>query len=275
MEHAMRIDINMLGPLQATLCDTDIVPSAPKQRQVLALLTVNANQLVTPSVMIDEVWDGNPPGAPLTTLQTYILHLRRLLNHALVDDEHSAKDVLLTGHGGYTLTISPDRIDTGRYEQLVATGRRAVGLADYESASRILAEALNIWRGRVFVDVATGPQLQVERTRLEESRLSALDLRIDADLRLGRHRLLLDELAALCLRHPWFENFHAHYMLALHRSGLPSRALEVYRRFSHTVVRQLGVDPSRHLRKLHHAILSGDPVVDDPRFVAFDWVATV
>jgi DNA-binding SARP family transcriptional activator len=97
-----------------------------------------------------------------------------------------------------------------------------------------------------------------------------LDLRIDADMRLGRHRLLLDELSGLCARHPWFENFHAQYMLALHRSGLRSRALEVYRRLYNTIGKHLGVDPSRHLQQLHTAILRSDSIVDDPGFVISD-----
>ena len=270
----MSVEIKVLGTLQATVCGVSIVPSAPKQRQVLALLALNAGQVVTASALTEEIWGGRPPRLPLASLQTYILHLRRKLAVALAEDGGlSSKDVLVTGPGGYTLDVPIGNIDSGRYEQLVAIGRRAVNHGDYATAAKTLDEALKLWRGRALVDVTIGPQLQVERTRLEENRLSTLDLRIDADLRLGRHRQLLDELAALCARHPWFENFHAQYMLALHRSGLPWRALEVYRRLYATVGKHLGVDPSRNLRQLHQAILSGDPVVDDPGFVVSDWAS--
>ncbi|HET9142298.1 AfsR/SARP family transcriptional regulator [Actinophytocola sp.] len=268
----MRVEIKVLGPLQGSVDGTSIVPSARKQRQVLAMLAINTGQVVTASALIEEIWGGRPPRLPLASLQTYILHLRRKVKNALAEGaDRSSKDILLTGPGGYTLDVPAGHIDTGQYEQLVASGRRAVSLGDYHSAARILGDALKLWRGRALVDVVVGPLLQIERTRLEESRLSTLDLRIDADLRLGRHRLLLDELAALCAKHPWFENFHAQYMLALHRSGLPWRALEVYRRLHTSVGRHLGVDPSRQLRQLHQAILSADPLVDDPRFVASDW----
>jgi DNA-binding SARP family transcriptional activator len=269
----MLVEIKVLGTLQAFVCGTSVTPSARKQRQVLALLSMNPGQLVTATALTEEIWGSRPPRVPMSSLQTYILHLRRSLNQALAEDARSAKDVLITGPAGYIFDVPAAAVDAGRYGRLVETGRRALGHGDYGAASRMLTDALSLWRGRALVDVAIGPQLQVERTRLEESRLSTLDLRIEADLRLGRHRLVLDELAALCAQHPWFENFHAQYMLALHRSGAPWRALEVYRRLHNAVGKYLGVDPSRHLRQLHQAILSGDPVVDDPDFAANDWVA--
>jgi SARP family transcriptional regulator, regulator of embCAB operon len=267
----MTMDIKVLGPLVAAACGASIVPSARKPRQVLALLALNSGHVVTSDMMIEEIWSDRPPGVPLGTLQTYILHLRRKLGQALAHDGHrSSKDVLITSPGGYTLNVPPDDVDACRYERLLAAGRRAVNQSDYPVAARKLGEALDVWRGRALIDVSMGPVLQVERTRLEESRLCTLDLRIDADLRLGRHRLLLDELAGLCARHPWFENFHAQYMLALHRSGLQWRALEVYRRLYASAGKQLGVDPSRHLRQLHQAILADDPTVNDPAFVVSD-----
>jgi DNA-binding SARP family transcriptional activator len=269
------IDIQLLGTLRATACGTSIAPSARKERRVLALLALNPGQLVTFPMLIEEIWGDRPPGVPLASLHTYILHLRQRLQPALARDGlRTPKDVLITGVGGYALDVPPDDVDAGRYERLVAAGRQATIHGDYATAARTLAAAMAEWRGRALVDVDLGPQLEVERTRLEESRLCTLDLRIDADLRLGRHRLLLDELATLCGRHPWFENFHAQHMLALQRSGLRSRALAVYRRLYDSMGRHLGVDPSWHLRQLHQAILAGDPVVDQPGFAISDWTAS-
>jgi DNA-binding SARP family transcriptional activator len=267
------MEIKVLGTLEANACGTSVVPSAQKQRQVLALLALNVGQLVTMPMLIEEIWEDQPPAVPLGTVHTYILHLRRKLDRALAGDRRCSKDVLITGPGGYTLDVPTDNVDVARYEQLVATGRMALSRADYATAARTLSEALDVWRGKALVDVAAGPLLHIERTRLEESRLCTLDLRIDAELRLGRHHMILDELAALCARHPWFENFHAQYMLALHRSGQQWRALDVYRKLHTTVGRQLGVDPSRHLRELHRAILADDPLVNDPTFVISDWPA--
>lgn len=268
-------EIQVLGTLRASACGTSIAPSARKERQVLALLALNPGQVVTFPMLIEEIWGERPPGVPLASLHTYILHLRQRLQQALAGDgRRSAKEVLLTGLGGYTLDVPLDDVDVSRYERLVTAGRRAIIDDDYETAARTLTAALEEWRGRALVDVDLGPHLQVEQTRLEESRLCTLDLRIDADLRLGRHRLLLDELAALCARNPWFENFHAQHMLALHRSGLRSRALAVYRTLYDSLGKHLGVDPSWHLRQLHQAILDGDPAVDHLGFAISDWTAT-
>jgi DNA-binding SARP family transcriptional activator len=138
-------------------------------------------------------------------------------------------------------------------------------------AERLLSQALALWRGPVLADVATGPQLDIEAMRLAECRLTDLTLRIDSDLFLGRHQQVLGDLAALCARHPFMENFRAQFMLALYRAGRPGQALEVYHELSTTIRDQLGVDPSAQLRDLHRAILTGDPLVDDPRFMVNNW----
>jgi DNA-binding SARP family transcriptional activator len=270
----MTIEVKVLGSLQASACGTSVVPSAPKQRQILALLALNPGRTVPAHILVEEIWREHEPKDPVANVQTYILQLRRKLKAVLAPrDAGSSKDILTTAPGGYILNTPRDNVDAGRYECLVSAGHRAIYRGDHTTAARTLADALDVWRGKALVDVAIGPHLQIERTRLEESRLCTLDLRIDADLRLGRHRLLLDELAALCARHPWFENFHAQYMFALYRSGLRWRALEVYRRLHNTVGKHLGVDPSRHLQQLHLAMLANDPAVDDPSFVMTDWMS--
>ena len=267
----MKIEVDVLGPLRASTDGVSIAPTAPKLRQILALLALNPSRLVMVPTLVEEIWREQHPKSPVANLQTYILHLRRKFNEIPVS-RGAAKNILSTVPGGYILNVQPDDVDVGRYERLVAAGHRAIDRGDYATASGTLAEALDVWRGRALLDISVGPLLQIERTRLEESRLCTLDLRIDADLRLGRHRLLLDELSALCARHPWFENFHAQYMLALCRSGLQWRALEVYRRLHATVGKHLGVDPSRHLKQLHSAILAEDPIVEDPGFVISHWM---
>ena len=269
----MTIEVQVLGSLQASACGMSVVPSAPKQRQILALLALNLGKMVPAHILVEEIWRQHEPKDPVANVQTYILQLRRKLKAVLaLHGADSSKDILTTVPGGYILNTPRGNIDAGRYEGLVTTGHRAIYQGDQATAARTLAEALNVWRGKALIDVEIGPHLQIERTRLEESRLCTLDLRIDADLRLGRHRLLLDELSALCARHPWFENFHAQYMLALHRSGLRCRALEVYRRLHNTIGKHLGVDPSRHLQQLHLAMLTNDPVVDEPGFVISDFM---
>jgi DNA-binding SARP family transcriptional activator len=205
-------------------------------------------------------------------LHTYMSNLRRALDKAAPDQDRPARDLLVTGHAGYALNIDPSSVDACRYHEMSADGRRAADAGDYAGAARTLRAALDLWRGPALADVTIGPHMEIEVLRLEESKLADLELRIDADMHLQRHRHVLGELAVLCARYPMFESFHAQYMLALYRSGRQSQAFETYRRFRTTLVEELGVDPSRRLRQLHQSLLSSDPVLDDPSFVSSGWV---
>lgn len=270
----MRAEINVLGSLEIAVNGVSVVPTASKPRQLLAMLATNAGRLVTSTALMDELWgDATPRSAP-GTLQTYVLHVRKLIRAALPDDQaHVAREFLATSHTGYLLRVEPEQVDAVRYTRLSTAGRAAGAAGDYVEAERLLSSALALWRGPVLVDVVAGSQLEIEAMRLAESRLTDLTLRIDADLRLGRHHQLLGDLAALCARHPYMENFRAQHMLALYRSGRPGQALAVYHEMSTTIRDQLGVDPSPRLRQLHRAILTGDTSIDDSRFVINAWEA--
>jgi DNA-binding SARP family transcriptional activator len=232
---------------------------------LLALLGISAGRVVTIDAMMEELWGSRPPRSAQTTLQTYIMQLRRKLDQALAPESRSSKDVLVTKRTGYLLDIPPEQIDVHEYDRLALAGGRALDTGDDANASRLLSAALDLWRGPALVDVPVGTQLEIEKVRLEESRLGVLEMRIDADLRLGRHHQLLGELARLSAQHPLHENFHAQYMITLYRSGRQWRALEVYQRLRATVVNDLGVEPSPQVQRLQHAILSGDLLlVDQP-----------
>jgi DNA-binding SARP family transcriptional activator len=264
----MRVEIKVLGPLEVSIGGISIVPTASKPSQLLAMLALNAGHVVTLEALTDEIWDYQPPRSGVPTLHTYVLKLRRKLQDALVGEKDvTSKDILITRRSGYLLNLEPSDVDAVRYDRLSAAGRGAVNDSDHERASRTLGEALRLWRGAALVDVPTGPQLTIEATRLEENRLGDLHLRIEADLRLGRHHQLLGELATLCARHPMLENFCTQHMVALYRSGRQSQALEAYRRLRASMVDQLGVEPSPRVRQLHHGILTEQPVIDDPDFV--------
>lgn len=267
----MRAEIKVLGALEVTFDDVSVVPTASKPRQLLAMLALNVGRVVTTSTLMEELWGTNAPRSAPSTLQTYVLHVRKLIRGALPGDPEAAREVLATKHTGYVLALEPELVDAVRYDRLAAAGRAAGSAGDYERAGGLLSAALGLWRGPVLVDVVAGPQLEIESMRLAESRLTDLTLRIDADLYLGRHHQLLGDLAALCARHPYMENFRAQYMLALYRSGRPGQALEVYHEMWATIRDQLGVDPSPRLRHLHQAMLSGDRIVDDPRYLVNNW----
>ncbi|MEU5090876.1 AfsR/SARP family transcriptional regulator [Streptomyces sp. NPDC021356] len=265
------MDIDVLGALDVRENGKSVAPTAPKPRQVLALLALHAGRVVPVASLVDELWSDRPPRSARTTLQTYVLQLRELIAAALAEGPgvggggepaggdgpvpRTAKDVLMTLPGGYLLSADGGSSDVRTFERLAGTGYRAMDAGDFAGASRLLGAALDLWSGTAFADVQKGPQLTMESKRLEESRLCALDQRIEADLRLGRHRELLAELTVLTSRYRTHENLHAQFMLALHRSGRRGEALGVYQQLRTTLVRDLGLEPSPRLHRLQHSIL--------------------
>ncbi|MEI5099124.1 AfsR/SARP family transcriptional regulator [Streptomyces sp. PmtG] len=259
------MEIKVLGPLVAEKGGTSIVPSAAKPRQILALLSVYANQVMPVPTLMEEIWGTDLPRSALTTLQTYILQLRRLIGTALgPDSPYTARDVLATRHGGYLLEVQPGAVDVHEYDRLVATARAEAASGDDATAAALYRDALGMWRGPALVDVRLGPRLEIELVRLEESRLEVLEQRIDSDLRLGRHMQLLAELTSLTARHPLHEGLHAQCMVALYRSGRQWQALEIYQNLRKGLADELGLDPSVRLQQLHRAVLAGDPALDSP-----------
>ncbi|MFJ7968349.1 BTAD domain-containing putative transcriptional regulator [Streptomyces sp. NPDC096324] len=306
------MDIDVLGTLAVRYNGVSITPTAPKPRQVLALLALRAGQVVPVGVLAEELWGAGPPRSARATLQTYILQLRELISAALdsggpsrnQDEDQGqnqgegrdrgegagrdqgwsrdrgrdrgrgedrgrgqgggagrrqAKDVLLTVPGGYLLKSGEGVSDVRRFERLAGSGYRAMDAEDYPQAARLLRQALELWSGPALADVHTGPQLRTEAKRLEESRLCALDQRVEADLRLGRHRELLAELTVLINQYPMHESLCGQYMLALYRSGRRGEALDAYQRLRAMLVRAMGLEPSPALAKLQRSILMSGP----------------
>ncbi|RII13498.1 Regulatory protein AfsR [Streptomyces sp. YIM 130001] len=257
------MEIQVLGPLCAAVNGGSIVPTAGKPRQVLSLLALYPRRVMPISTLMEEIWGTEPPPSAMTTLQTYIMQLRRGLGTAMGPDAPgAAKDVLATRHGGYLLQIPPESVDVHAYERLAGEGQDAFEQGDDERAARSFRQALALWQGPVLVDVRLGPVLEIEVMRLEESKLVTTERRIDADLRLGRHAELLAELADLIARHPQHEGLHAQAMLALYRSGRQASALDVYRKLRGRLVEELGVEPSPQLQRMHQALLAVDPDLD-------------
>ncbi|MEV4432825.1 AfsR/SARP family transcriptional regulator [Streptomyces sp. NPDC049585] len=257
------MQIDMLGPLVAHENGILVTPIARKPRQVFSLLALHAGAVVKVPALIEELWGTRPPASALTTLQTYILQVRRGITVALGASHNGpAKDVLRTCYGGYVLDVDPANTDVHAYERLVEAGRQAAEEGDLEAASALQARALGLWRGDALVDVHAGMRIEMEVARLEESRLGVLEAHLETELRLGRHAGLLPELSALTARHPMHENLWALFMVALHRSGRTSQALEAFIKLRRTLVRELGVEPSARLQNLQHAILRADPEID-------------
>ncbi|WP_329401701.1 AfsR/SARP family transcriptional regulator [Streptomyces melanogenes] len=264
------MDIEVLGALSVRKNGLSIAPTAPKPRQVLALLALHSDQVVPLATLAEELWDDAPPRSARTTVQTYVMQLRELIGEALArrdGERRTAKDVLVTLPGGYRLETedAEGTVDFREFERRATAGHRAMDAGDHTGAARLLREALALWTGSALTGVHQGTRLRTEAERLEEARLAALDGRIEADLRLGRHRELLSELTVLVSRHPMHEALHGQFMLALHRSGRRSEALDVYQRLRTTLVAHAGLEPSAALGRLQMAILAarpGSPVPD-------------
>ncbi|MGI5195701.1 AfsR/SARP family transcriptional regulator [Streptomyces sp. CA-288835] len=264
------MEIRVLGQFVAQLDRTSVVPSAAKPRQVLALLALHAGQVVTVSTLLDELWGDAPPRTAPATLQTYIRQLRRMLASALGPTAvRGPKDVLCTRYGGYALDVARPA-DATEFQKLCVAGQTALREGAAREASQLLHQALALWRGPALADVQIGRALEIEAVRLEETRLGALDARIEADMRLGRHAALLGELTALAAQHPLHETVHAQLMLALYRCGRPSHALGAFQRLRRSLIRELALEPSTRLQRLHQAILQADPTLESPAPTAAD-----
>ncbi|WP_430790335.1 BTAD domain-containing putative transcriptional regulator [Actinoplanes sp. G11-F43] len=247
-EHHFRI----LGPLAVFHRERDITPTAPKIRQVLAFLLARRNYLVQVTELIDELWGDQPPESALTTLQTYIYKLRK----DVVDQNGLGR--VHTRPAGYLLEIEDSVVDAHDFDELSASGRAALEADDPESASRLLARALSLWRGQALTGVVAGDILSPYVTKLEEDRLRALEHRLEADMLLGHHQRLISELKMLTFTYPLYERFYTVLMTALHRSGRRHEALEVYRTLRSIFTRELGLEPSPAAQQLHLSLLSTD-----------------
>ena len=240
----------VLGPLAVAQDDAPVALGGPKQRMVLAHLIVRANELVPTDVLIDQVWGEEPPEAAKGTLHSYISHLRKALGAERIEGRAP----------GYVLHVVEDELDSARFEGLLHEARLANGSPSRAGAR--LREALALWTGPAFADLSSEPSLAAEIARLEELRLQALEERIAADLAEGRHGEVIGELEALTRELPLRERLWELLMLALYRSRRPADALAAFERARDGLARELGVDPSPELRRLHERILREDPDLD-------------
>jgi DNA-binding SARP family transcriptional activator len=244
----------ILGPLEVWDEGGEVALGGPKPRALLALLLLHANDVVPADRLIDELWGEHPPQSADKTLHVHVSRLRKAL----------PEDVLTTRAPGYLIRVEPDDLDLHQFERLVneARGLRARGLT--ADASERLRQALSLWRGPALADFAYESFAQTAIARLEEIRLAAVELRIEADLALGRHDQLIAELEALVAEQPLRERLHGFLMTALYRSGRQAEALDVYRDARQALVDELGIEPGAALEELQRAILRQDPALNAP-----------
>jgi DNA-binding SARP family transcriptional activator len=260
MGETERLAFGVLGPLEVTRGTEPLTPSAARQRALLALLLLNANNVVSVDRLIDELWGDDAPATATSALQVHVSQLRRVLEPKRTRGD--AYEVVVTRAPGYLIRIAPEQLDLHRFERLVAEGAQALVDGRAPEAAEALRGALALCRGPALADLLYEAFAQVPAARLEEVRLAALEKRIEADLACGRHAELIGELQELCAAHSLQEGFAAQLMLALYRSGRQAEALDVYQRTRSALVDDLGIDPGPTLQRLERDILVQDPELE-------------
>ena len=244
------MEFRILGPLEVADGDRAVPLAGAKQRALLAVLLLSANEVVSSDRLIDDLWGEQSPESGRAALQVRVSQLRKALG--------TAGGAILTRAPGYVLRLGRDEFDLHRFERLVGEAESAEPAA----AATKLREALALWRGPGLADLAYESFAQPAVRRLEELRLSALEKRIDADLALGRDADVVAELETLVADHPLRERLRAQLMLAMYRCGRQADALAAYQSARGVLVEQLGIEPSPPLRELEQAILRQDPALE-------------
>ena len=257
------MEYRILGPFEVSENGREIEIGGPKQRALLAVLLLHANEVVSPDVLIEELWGETPPATAVKTLQAHVSRLRRALNGDGDASTHGT-GVLRTSGRGYVLNVERDQLDADRVRDMLEQARRARGEGKHEQAAQELRRALALWRGPALVDFAYESFAQAEIARLEELQLAALEERIEADLALGRDGELAGELEALVARHPLRERLRGQLMLALYRSDRQAEALQVYQKGRLALAQEVGLEPSQGLQRLERRILEQDPALAGP-----------
>lgn len=248
----------MLGPVEAWSRGSPLDLGPRKQRFTLAILALQVNQPVPVDRLVDLIWSCAPPRTARHAIQVCVSRLRALLAGAEPDGEGVR---ILTRGATYTLRGDPMCIDAYRFRGLVAGARSET--SDAGRAEK-LRQALALWHGPPLADVVT-PAVDSLCRGLEEARLVAAEECLDAELRLGRHGAVVDQLVELVAQHPYHQRVVALLMLALYRDGRAPEALRTYRLTRSRLVAEFGLDPDAQLQRLEGAILRADPWLDPPQ----------
>src|SRR3954454_6103839 len=250
------MQIGLLGELQVRDDDGgDVVVTGAKLRALLVMLALQCGRAVPADQLVDGLWGPESSLAARNGLQGLVSKLRRALGSA---------SLVATRGGGYALEIPHDAVDLHRFEQLVAAGRGSAADGDLTTAIKLLADAESLWRGVALAEFAYDEFASTEVTRLSELRLAAVEERLDIELQLGRHRVVIGELEALVAAHPLRERPRGSLMIALYRSGRQADALRIFQEGRRILGEELGLDPGPELRRLEAAILAQDPSLDAP-----------
>jgi DNA-binding SARP family transcriptional activator/class 3 adenylate cyclase/tetratricopeptide (TPR) repeat protein len=255
------MDFRILGRLEVLDEGRALSLGGSKQRALLALLVLHANETLSTDRLIDALWAERPPATAAKTVQVHVSRLRK----ALAGGEGSDPAALVaTREHGYELRLDPERLDAHRFERLLAEGRGELAAGRPGPAASTLEQALSLWRGPPLADLAYESFAQREIARLEDMRVAAREELVEAKLALGRHAEVIGELERLVADHRYRERPRAQLMLALYRCDRQADALQAYQNARQTLVEELGIEPGERLRELERAILAQDPALAAP-----------
>ncbi|WP_367128576.1 BTAD domain-containing putative transcriptional regulator [Saccharothrix sp. HUAS TT1] len=246
----MRLEI--LGPMRLVRDGGVVALGGPRQRDLLALLVLRNNRVVTADWLVEALWDGRPPAGAHTTLRSYVAGLRRALEPSR--GRRAPADVLRGHTGGYELSVPPEAVDAVRFTALAESGARALDAGNSDAAERHYADALALWRGEVAGGELTA--VRPDAARLAEARSAAAEGFFTAAVAAGRHLAVLPDLRQFVAANPGRENARAQLMLALYRAGRQAEALAGYDEGRRVLAEEFGVRPGRLLRDLHRAVLA-------------------
>lgn len=249
---------HLIGPFEIVSDDGRVYrPGTPKVCQTLALLLTRPHEIVTAEALIHELWGDTPPRSAVTTLQTYVYHARRML--VSQDLVPAGRSLIVTSPPGYRILADDAEIDIRVFERLVAQARTELGRADPGAALRSVRQALDLWRGPALSNHPVGDVLTGHLVHLEELRVRAFEIRIEAQEQLGLNRESIPELRKLTNDYPLNEWFHSRLIAALVAAGRRAEAMRAYQNVRRILADELGMEPSPELRQLQARLLSPAP----------------
>ncbi|HEX6584406.1 MAG TPA: AfsR/SARP family transcriptional regulator, partial [Thermoleophilaceae bacterium] len=255
------MDFRILGPLEALDEGRVVALGGSKQRALLGLLLLHANETLSTDRLIDELWGERPPATAAKAVQVHISRLRKALAAGAAN---GSDGLVVTREHGYELRLDPESLDAYRFERLLAEGRGQLEAGHPEQAASTLEEALSLWRGRPLDGLAFEASAQREVARFDDLHIAALEQLVEAKLALGRHVEVVAQLETLIAEHPYREGLRAQLMLALYRSGRQAEALQAYQDARRALVEELGIEPGERLRELERSVLGQDPALATP-----------
>ncbi|WP_157253575.1 AfsR/SARP family transcriptional regulator [Nonomuraea typhae] len=240
------LGVALMGPMEARLGRTPIRLTTSRLRTLLAVLAVSAGHPVTVERLALALWGEHPPANVRRSVQTYVTRLRRVVG----------RGAIRTMPDGYRLDVDPDQVDVLRFRRLLAEAARSRGTA---AEPALVEEASRLWRGTPFEDIDSDWLRASVTPPLQELYLSAMERRIDLRLAEGRSGGLVAELLELAPRHPLRESLWGRLLVVLGQCGRQAEALTHYERLRRRLADELGTDPSPEVRRIHAALLHGDP----------------